>query len=502
MDAKSAPAPADSRDPGGRLGASLEAFVFAALFCLALAFGSALSNRDGDLGRHLAMGREILDSGHLPTTDTFSYTAYGRALVPHEWLSEIFFASVERRFGFDGVGIACALLIALAWSLAARLMLRRGIPPMAAAPAAFLGALTTGVQWMARPHLFSFVLLTIAVHLLEQHRAGRTRSLWFLVPLTALWANLHGGFITGLVLQGSYLAGAAPEALTDARKRPAALRLAACLGLSTIAAMANPVGPRLLTYSFHYLGERELHRITLEYNSPDFHHPLFLPFLAMMLLFLAFPPRRTPVVLAVLAIWTTFALYAYRNVAFYAVVAAPHLAEAFALARLRPARPSRRMRFGRTTAFGLAAIVCGAAVLATVRHDGPSEFGFLPSRFPVEAAHRFCPAPPGERVFNQYSWGGYLLSACPHQVKVFIDGQNDFYGRDITMDYEAIANGAPGWEELLEKYRVDWAMVRDASPIAQLLRLSSGWRELYSDSTAAVFSRSVVSPGTAPAAPP
>ncbi|HEX5691578.1 MAG TPA: hypothetical protein VFX76_16305, partial [Roseiflexaceae bacterium] len=85
--------------------------IFIGTFLLVLWLGEFLSNRDGDLGWHIALGRLILTSGTIPTHDLFSYTMHGQPFVPHEWLSEVAFAGVYLLGGFDGVALLTAVVI-------------------------------------------------------------------------------------------------------------------------------------------------------------------------------------------------------------------------------------------------------------------------------------------------------------------------------------------------------------------------------------------------------
>ncbi|HEU4762925.1 MAG TPA: hypothetical protein VFS74_11440, partial [Gemmatimonadales bacterium] len=61
------------------------------LFAAAVLRGWQMINTDGDLGRHLRVGREILAHG-LFFTDKFSWTMQGKPFVPYEWGSEVLFA--------------------------------------------------------------------------------------------------------------------------------------------------------------------------------------------------------------------------------------------------------------------------------------------------------------------------------------------------------------------------------------------------------------------------
>ena len=59
-----------------------------ALVALLAALGAgvpAMFRADGDVGRHIRVGREILARNEIPLTDSLSHTKPGGALVPKEW---------------------------------------------------------------------------------------------------------------------------------------------------------------------------------------------------------------------------------------------------------------------------------------------------------------------------------------------------------------------------------------------------------------------------------
>ena len=63
-----------------------------------------------------------------------------------------------------------------------------------------------------------------------------------------LWANLHGAFISGLVLVGLFGVGLVFEKRFSSAQKVAGLLLALVL-----ASWINPFGPRMVTHSFGYL---------------------------------------------------------------------------------------------------------------------------------------------------------------------------------------------------------------------------------------------------------
>ncbi|MBT8477655.1 MAG: hypothetical protein KJO06_01965, partial [Gemmatimonadetes bacterium] len=93
--------------------------------------------------------------------------------------------------------------------------------------------------------------------------------------------------------------------------------------------------------------------------------------------------------------------------------------------------------------------------------------------------------PPGA-VYNDFTWGGYLLYAWP-EVPVFIDGQTDFYGEELTREHQAIRFIKPGWQQLLRDRGIRWLLVPPDDPLAGALRLLDDWDLYYSDDTAAVY---------------
>jgi hypothetical protein len=95
---------------------------------------------------------------------------------------------------------------------------------------------------------------------------------------------------------------------------------------------------------------------------------------------------------------------------------------------------------------------------------------------------------PGKRLLNDYDWGGYLTHVAP-QIPVSIDGRPDMYGDDFTDSYVAMWRGNKGWQARLSALDADRVLAKPKSAIATNLRKSSGWKILFEDSIAVLFSR-------------
>jgi hypothetical protein len=113
-----------------------------------------------------------------------------------------------------------------------------------------------------------------------------------------------------------------------------------------------------------------------------------------------------------------------------------------------------------------------------------------PAVFPVEAVDWLEENPQDGNVFNHFPWGGYLLYREWPETLVFIDGQTDFYGEALTREYEQVITLDEDWEQILEKYQVDWILIPANSILAEALSGHTGWQTQYTDNTAVILKRS------------
>ena len=136
----------------------------------------------------------------------------------------------------------------LVWLAAPQFPLLRGLPvPLRDFVAPLLGS--AEVRWLghllARPHVLAMPVMVMWVGGLIAAADRRGAPSFWLLPLIALWANLHGGFVFGLMLIG-------PIGLTSIPlRRFAALNALACLIWSaiftTIGYLFGPTVDRILT---------------------------------------------------------------------------------------------------------------------------------------------------------------------------------------------------------------------------------------------------------------
>jgi hypothetical protein len=460
----------------------------------ALGFGGRALNADGDIARHIVHGERILQTGDVIRADPFSFTRAGEPFTGFEYGSQVLTALTHRAAGLPGVVLLAALLWAASLALACRFLLRRGADPAFTYLIVTFAAVLSAMHFAARPHLVTQVFALVLIDWLDRDERP---PLWWFAALFVAWANLHGGWLFGLILIGIYGAGAALDS------RWARVRgLAGALAVGAAATLLNPYGPALPLHVLGFFRADLIHSQTREFQAPGFRDlgsRLFLLSVLGAMAAYALEARRPrwDRLLAVLAL-LAFALMARRNIALWSLLALPLVAlHLDALVRRLPEPPNFRASFARAAArpwrwwqSGVLVAALGALAVAEARTGRP---GIVPREFarhtfPVELVAEARAAGVGGRIYNQFIWGGWMLYAWPEQ-KVFIDGGTDFYGEELLEDYLRIWTLQQDWRERLEEWRIDWALVDEKSPLAGALAHEPGWSRWGAAGIGALYCR-------------
>ena len=80
-----------------------------------------------DLAYHLRAGEMTLDTGRIPMTDTFTFTAAGASWMNQQWGAQVILAAAFRVAGWTGLVLLRAGLIGLTFGLLFEACRRRGI---------------------------------------------------------------------------------------------------------------------------------------------------------------------------------------------------------------------------------------------------------------------------------------------------------------------------------------------------------------------------------------
>jgi hypothetical protein len=475
-------------------------------------------NADGDACLHWRIGDWMIQHRAILRTDLFSFTRANAPLISKEWLGEVLFAAAGDALGWNGIALLAAVLIATCLCLLHHQLLLEGCELLPATALTLLAAMTGTVHWLARPHLFTLLLVVIftgQLRLFDRGRLGTRPLLWRLVPLMILWVNLHGAFFTGFVIIATFFVGNAITLVATPKEARAPLRmklvgLGWLLALCGLVTLLNPNGWRLPAHVVEFLRDPVLAHFANEFRSPDFHaagaHGLLAELLVIALTFMLLRPALCATDVVVMGTWGLLALLATRNVPIFALVITPILAEPWQ-GGLATAKTGRLLDFyrrlsadvtklnrsadGRATAtLAFIALVVVLARPHLLGREPVITTDVLSNRFPV-AAVQFVTTHPqavsGE-MFNDYGWGGYLMLLLPDH-KVFVDGRNDFYGAGLIQDFVDVNKLHPDWEAVLHRYGVGWTILPRDHPLNILLALHKDWSAAYTDDVTAIYTR-------------
>lgn len=471
---------------------------------------------DPGLGWHLRNIDAMVQYRGWLDSDPFTLSPDGqaRAWRTNQWLGELPLWLGWKWAGLEGIAAAATLVLAFLFRCVYRVLLADGLPwPVAAAWTA-VAAMGTSCSWAARPNLFTLLFMLITARVCARLHSGavsRKQSLWLLV-LFAVWANVHGGFVAGLLTLGASLAielGVALFALTaDARQaaRGRAAHLVLLTGGAVLATLVNPYGWSLYPWVFQLLGNPYFMGLHQEWQSPDFHGRGAMRFEALILLLpllLGLTRRRPNVVELVLSVlWLHLALGGFRYVAIWVVVTVPMLARASAGVpwfvalgeRLRKREPdSALFQIGQGPSRWLATAAVAVTLLVWAKAAQGRFAVHKPELIPAETLDRVLtlsrdwetrhgrPAV----LFHNYNWGGYLTWHGWPAVRNWIDDRNEVQGEAHVRDYFTLVNAEPGWKDKL--FGVDLVALQPDAPLTRQLAEAGAWRELYRDDWAVIF---------------
>jgi len=466
--------------------------------------GTGLLLSDGDTGWHIRTGQWILEHRSFVRGDIFSFTKPGEAWFAWEWLSDIWLAALHGLAGIPGVVMFGIVAAALFCGITFRHMVWRGANVFIALPLALMGFGSATVHLLARPHLFTMLLVAASVWIIQADLRKPSRWVWMLVPVTAVWTNLHGGWLALIAILGLTSAGCAIEVRfgvsTWVAARRYALLAAACLGASLL----NPYGWHLHVHIGEYLSAGWIKDMVSEFRSPSFRSENMMQYEIIMLASCAAAGasllRGRFVAPLLIAFWAHSSLVSQRHITLFVAIAVPFLADELQRLWNHWALRARKNStagilqglameahpgISRSSLWAVIPFVLIALQVIPIpwRTDFPSE------RFPVKMIARNEGLLVSSRVYTEDQWADYLIYRYSPRLKVFFDGRSDFYGEQMTGEYRRLMGAEHDWRELIDKYRFDAVLIRPVWALATVLKESAEWQVVEDDGKAILFRR-------------
>ncbi len=406
--------------------------------------------------------------------------------------------------GLKAIVLFAGLLIAAFATVLLRYAVWRGASGLLAACVCLFAVGGSSMHFLARPHLFTLILLPVCLWLLEADRRKNIAAVWLLVPVTMLWANLHGGFLVFIACLALLVLGSAIEAVLGRPRWPSVRRYAALLGACSAATLVNPYGIALHVHILEYMQSDWIKNLIQEFQAPTFRSEGQFQYEALLIggLILAGLLLRKQRVTE--ALWLLFlahsSLTSLRHAPLYAAVAAPLIASELSagwktvaagrkkssvLSILHQLGEDLTPNFGRTSIWPAVVIAALVFVDAPLKwpHDFPSE------AFPIAMVHEQAKVLETGRLLTTDQWGDYIIYSFYPNQKVFIDGRSDFYGESLGTEYLHLLQGAYDWRAILDRQGFSVALLPVEWPLAQMLKMDPSWQVIKDDSHAILFRR-------------
>lgn len=504
---------------------SIKDILFLAYLFAPLMGSSSACLGDSDTGWHIRNGEQILKTMRLPHEDYFSYTAHGRPWFAWEWLSDVMMAIIHRYAGLNGIVVWANITFAITFTLLFVWVLKRGGNIFMAVILSGLAGFAASIHWLARPHLFTMLLLLVWYIFLERFEHNNDlRSLYILPPVMLLWTNLHAGFVVGLIVLLIYALGNLLRSLTCAeddeqsKARSRAITLTKVFAVCLLVSFINPYGASLHTHIIEsYISSNHLMDNITEFRSPSFHVGVvkFFELLILMATVVASISLRgfSFVEIGLLVVWTHMALLSARHIPLYALIVVPivvyHLTEYLEnVEKLQDLKSWVKKLAGwfrgysmNITGFenqfkGVVYPILAVVILVFISLNHGRLFGtqvmnknFDSDKFPVAAADFMDKQSLNGNLFTTDQWGGYLIYRFYPRYPVFFDGRSDMYGEEIMKDYLKLVNLEFNWKSVIDKYRIEWMLLPFDVPLPAVLKELPEWKVVYDDHRAIIFVR-------------
>jgi hypothetical protein len=497
----------------------LEIAIFLGIWLLLTIFARSRLFRDPGTFWHTVVGERILSTGKLIYTDPFSFTHGGEHWIAQNWLGECIMALIHRVAGFDSLLLASVTLLAFFYAWMAHRLLCAGLHPLLALFIISLAMAASSHNFHVRPHLATMVFLGLTLAMLADFETAliSLRTLFWLVPLYVLWANIHGGFLGGIATLLLVIGGWILMWLLG-RKSPLsgirqALVLVALVILCGLTAFVNPYGVELPKAWYSIVSSPLLPKIIIEHAPLASSKSIMVAVLPAVLVYImalaGVLPRRPRVTWLVPLVWLCLGWARARNAPLFTVAFAIVMADMLPnvrwfqwfsrkgseICKLRDHHESAGTT--RVTQFIIPVTVIALTITLQAAGIRVPVFGsgwakLDPGHWPVglvgELKTISSQKPAGTKIFNSMLYGGFLIYYTP-RLRVFIDDRCELYGDEGLSAYMQVQETPDLINRLAQELGFEFALVENSSPLDQYLSRSGNWSILKRSECATLFRR-------------
>jgi hypothetical protein len=357
-----------------------------------------------------------------------------------------------------------------------------------------------------RPQIFTYAMLSVTIWLLTRDNYRRRAQLWMLIPMLALWANLHGGFVIGIAALGVYTMIVAVEDVYARGTFSRSARLAAITAAAGIATLLTPFGTATWESTMRTVWRPPMLSQITEWQSLIsgmaavwhlhglvmlFDAALVIMFGGLLVPFALVPRGNDAPLVGVAALMIAATFTALRNVPLGIIAAAPPLARRWALAmkRIRGASISTIPADARASV-ATQSIIALIAIALALKTGVPSRKLEPERKYPAGAIAFMQEYSLSGNILCDYEWAGYVLYHAAPASRVFIDGRFEMiYPERIVRDFVDFYDAHADASRVLDSYPHDLVLISPNAPARKIMNGRRDWMLIYRDDAALLYAR-------------
>ncbi len=480
-----------------------------------------------DLFWMLRTGEWMAENKTIPTTDVFSYTHKGTEWISVKWLFELIIYGIARLGGQEFIlilqSIVNVLMVIFLGKTAKELyrLISGNMPSNNMSGFYYLLALVflfiMDFRMVGRPEMVSHLFTLIFLYLFVKYRNTPGKFIFWLIPLQALWVNLHEAYAIGMVLLLTFFFGLLADRFLSGEKPDKNDRqFLLATGLAFLAVAINPRGFYLFYHPWFLFKVVGSNHYTTELNSlfykPWYYFSYKEPYFAIGIFGLTLAGLLSAAFstsglkrffTGKIGIGYTLSLFSFfylgltghRNVVFPVLVALP-LLMALIDWLVESKFPGKKLK---TLSYGLAfltAILFYIGIVTNVHYKyfQPQDRYGLHTRnvSNPDGAARFANnnGLNDQRCFSDYLTSSYFLWALRPGFETFIDLRDlDIFEREFFDEFARITYFTNLFDRSDSTWNYRYAMIYrpQFTNLHRYLYHDSNWVQVYADPVAAVY---------------
>jgi len=450
---------------------------------------------DSDVPWHLATGRLLLHTHHVPTTDPWSFASAGQPWYLLSWIWDLILGITEQSFGLFGILVLVITISAAIPAAIAGHLLRIGVALPAIFFTVMIGSLCIMDFITARPHLSGYVMALVFYLILHCSRenAARYGKLLWLPPLMLIWANMHGSFIAGFSVLGAYIIEA------FATKNKAWLkRLLIVSAACTICAAINPYGFDVIIGAMKTMNG-SAKQYTIEWLPFAFSASTGISaWLILFILVNNLRGSRAPLADKILATgWMIGTFFVMRNGPIFIILSAPYLAICLeeateGLREIRPPSPFMLFMQRQNIRTVWLATLAAFLVFVGIASHLPNDDKYISEDMSVSDAIDYATQHyPTHHYLTDFNFGGQVIYRTDGKLPFMMDSRaGTVYSEQAMQDYLDFMWQNDGWEERLKTYGINAIMISNKGLFAKAFEKNQyhdHWQLVFAGKRANVY---------------